>query len=165
METTAYSSSVENFEDTLRTSDSYVQDMLNFYHEGWSARGEDDLIKIEKRVKANIVTTLIYTFELFHKFHSLQLIPTSAFIKLENPTSILVLFAVSNEDFVDRKLMEVYRASHKIEKAIRSDSFRVSFSITYNNAGSLNTECLNSDGFFKIKLPTRELLEESTRRA
>lgn len=166
METTSYPSSVDNFEDTLRTSDSYVQDMLNFYHEGWSARGEDDLIKIEKRVKANIVTTLTYTFELFQKFHLLQIVPKSAFIKLENPTSILVLFAVSNEDFVNRKLLEVYHASHRIEKAVKSDSFRVSFSITYDNDGSLDSECLKSDGFFRIELPAREpLLEESTRRA
>lgn len=161
METTAYSSSVENFEDTLRTSDSYVHDMLS----GWSNRGEDDLSKFEKRVKANIVTTLTYTVELFNRSISEGISPKSIFLKLNNPTSIFVLLAVSDDDYISRKLSEIYKTAHRIEKATKSDSFRLSFSIIADAEDEINTECLNSDGYFKIDLPPRDLFQESPRRA
>lgn len=161
----AYPSSVDNFEDTLRTSDSYVYDMLSFYQEGWSARGQDDLAKLEKRVKANLITTLTYMVELFNYALSLNINPLSVFLKLNNPTSIFVLFAVSDDDYVNRKLSEIYKTAHKIEKATKSESFRVNFSIISDSEDELNIECLNSDGYFKIDLPPRELFQESTRTA
>ena len=139
---------VENIENTLKNSDSYVHDMLKFYEEGWEARGVDDKERFEARIKANVINTLTYINEVLKYFKELNLHPQSAHIKLENPNSQTVLISVPLEDYVNLELLKIYNHTHKIEKSSRSDNYRVSFSITYDD-GTLDSDCLVSEGFVK----------------
>jgi len=139
---------VEDLENTLKNSDTYVKDMLKFYEEGWDARGIDDKEKFQARVKANVITTLTYISEVIKQFNALNLHPKTAHIKLETPSSQTVLFSVPVEDFTNKELLKIYTYTHNIEKTSRSDNYRVAFSIAYDN-GALDSECLASEGFVK----------------
>jgi hypothetical protein len=139
---------VENIENTLKKSDSYVHDMLKFYEEGWEARGIEDKEKFEGRIKANVINTLTYINEVLNYFKELNLHPKSAHIKLENPNSQTVLISVPLEDYINSELLKIYKHTHKIEKSSRSDNYRVSFSIAYDD-GTLDSDCLSSEGFVK----------------
>ena len=139
---------MENLEDTLKNSDSYVNDMLKFYEVGWDARGIDDRKNFEARLKANVVTTVTYINEVIKEFNTLKLSVNEAYMKLENPNSLSVLFSVPNEVFLDKAIYSVYKHTHLIEQKSRSDNYRVAFSVTYDD-GTLDKECLASEGFIK----------------
>jgi hypothetical protein len=91
---------------------------------------------------------MTYVSEVLQYFKDLNLKPQSAHIKLENPNSQSVLISVPLDDYLNRDLLKVYTKTHKIEQERRSDNYRVSFSISYDD-GSLNSECLLSEGFVK----------------
>lgn len=148
MEISSNSEEVDNLEQTLKNSDSYVHDMLKFYEEGWDARAVDDLEKFTSRLKANVVFTLTYINEVLAYFKELNLHPKTAHIKLQNPNSQAVLISVPVEDYLNKSLLQVYNKTHQIEQSSRSDNYRVSFSITYDD-GNLDYDCLISDGFVK----------------
>lgn len=148
MEANSKTVDVEDLEHTLKNSDSYVKDMLKFFEEGWDARGVDDKAKFEARIKANVVTTLTYTNEVIQQFFKLNLHPQSVHIKLENPNSQSVLFAVPKDDFMKKDLLKIYSFTHKIEKSSRSDDYRVAFSVTYDD-GTLDEDCLQSEGYIR----------------
>jgi|GEM_PF-3220290 len=140
---------VENLENTLKNSDTYVHDMLKFYEEGWDARGHDDKEQFRNRLQANVITTLTYTNEILKYFiNELKLKPLSAHIKMENPNSQSVLISVPLDVYMNDDLLKVYKYAHNIEKSSRSDNYRVSFGITYDD-GYLDNDCLHSDGFIK----------------
>lgn len=164
MKTTSINLDVENLENTLKNSDDYVKDMLEFYDEGWNggweARGADDLDKFKARLKANVVNTLTYISEIIKQFHAAELKPLAAYIKLENPKSQIVLISVSLEDYLKKELLPVYSYIHSIEKTSRSENYRVAFTVTYDD-GSLCTDTLAAEGF--VKTHTLPEVEESAR--
>ncbi|MEO6977776.1 MAG: hypothetical protein ABI113_05330 [Mucilaginibacter sp.] len=139
---------LENLENTLKHSDSYVHDMLQFYGEGWDARGTDDKKNFEARLKANVITTITYISEVIDQFAKSKLKVEGAFIKLEKPNSLAVLFSVPIETFLDKALYSVYKYIHSIEQKSRSENYRIVFSVSYDD-GSLDSECLLSEGFIK----------------
>src|SRR5580700_4148930 len=99
---------LDNLETTLKNSDSYVHDMLQFYEDGWDARGIDDRKSFEARLKANVVTTITYINEVIKVFTKNELKVDGAYIKLERPNSFTVLLSVPIETFLDKALYKVY---------------------------------------------------------
>lgn len=140
---------IENLEAALHSD---VDQMLMAYETGWSERGIDDKKKFEDRVKVNVDNTLNYVKEVISYFRKLSLPVNGAFMKLERANSLAVLLTVPVETFVDEKLLQVYSYTHDIERHSRSDDYRVSFSITYND-GTLNNDGLLADGFFALMKP------------
>lgn len=148
MESNTKPMDVENLENTLKNSDSYVHDMLQFYEVGWDARGADDKKNFEARVKANVITTVTYINEVINEFTKNELKVDGAFIKLERPNSFAVLFSVPIETFISKSLYNIYQYTQDIEQTSRSENYRVVFSVSYDD-GELDTECLVSEGFVK----------------
>lgn len=137
---------IGNLEATFRSD---VDEMLMAYETGWAERGLDDKNKFEARVKINVNNTVNYTKEVFSYFRKLNLSTDNAFIKLERANSLAVLITVPVETFMSDMLLDIYSFTHDIERHSRSDDYRVSFSITYND-GDINEDALLSDGFFKL---------------
>ncbi len=151
-------------EATLKNSDEYVKDMLQFYEEGhsngWEARGTNDRNLFEARLKANVISTLTYVNEVIKVCDKVGIQILSAYIKLENPKSMQVLLSVPLADYLKKELRDVYKHIHLIEKSSRSDDYRVGLSITYDD-GSLDADTLTAEGF--IQTHSTENLEEAAR--
>ncbi|WP_165825380.1 hypothetical protein [Pedobacter yonginense] len=140
---------IDNLEDSLKND---VDEMLSAYQTGWSERGIDDRKQFELRLKTNIANTINYIKEVISQFRKLELRVNGAFIKLERPNALSVILTVPIATFLDDKLLQVYSITHSIEKQSRSDDYRISFSITYNDGG-LNNDALLADGFFGLMKP------------
>jgi len=126
--------------------------MLMAYETGWIERGIDDNRQVESRIKTNIDNTLNYIKEVISHFRRLHLALNGAFIKVERPNSFSVIMTVPSQTFVDENLLQIYSITHEIEKASRSNDYRVSFTITYND-GDINNDALLADGFFDLMRP------------
>ena len=85
-------------------------------------------------------------------FRRLQLALNGAFIKVERPNSFSVIMTVPSQTFVNENLLQIYSITHEIEKASRSNDYRVSFTVTYND-GDINNDALLADGFFGLMRP------------
>jgi hypothetical protein len=137
---------INNLEASFKSD---VDEMLMAYETGWAERGIDDKNKFQARVKVNVDNTVNYTKEVVSYFRKLKLAINGAFIKLERTNSLSVLITVPVETFMNEMLLDVYSFTHDIERHSRSDDYRVSFSVTYND-GDINEDALLSDGFYRI---------------
>lgn len=140
---------IDRIEDLLKSD---VDEMLLAYETSWSERGIEDIRQAESRLKTNINNTINYIKEAVSHFRKLDLKVNGAYIKIERVNSLSVIITVPVESFIDEKLLQVYSFTHSIERHSRSDDYRVSFSITYND-GSINNDALLADGFFGLMKP------------
>lgn len=152
METNQNNFNVDDLEESLKSD---VSEMLLAYETGWSERGIDDKNKFEERVKLNVDNTVNYTKEVIGYFRKLDLPVNGAFIKIERANSLSVIITVPTKTFINEKLLQVYSFTHDIQKRSRSDDYRVSFTVTYNE-GDLDVDALLSDGFFGLMKPVNE---------
>jgi hypothetical protein len=141
--------SSHSWEESIARSDDYVKDMLSFFDEGWDARGADDKKKLQNRIKANIFTTFTYIEEIVELIRENSFTPKSVFAKMDNPTSAIVLLAVTLEDYVNPGFLQIYDYASEIESKSKSENYSISFSMTFDD-GSFNEECIKSDGFADI---------------
>jgi len=162
METTSYPLSMDNIEDNIKNSDSFVAELIRSFDEGWAARGKDDLERYHDRLKANIMNTVTYLLEVFKYCTVINIYPVSAFVKIEDPQSMAVLLTVTMDNYLNRKLLKLHGKTIDIEQSSRSEDYTLSFSVVCDY-GSLNEESLNCDGFIKIDLPDFEQLKEESR--
>jgi hypothetical protein len=140
---------IDRLEDSLKGD---VDQMLLAYETGWSERGIDDQKQFEDRVKTNVNNTINYVKEVISHLRKLELVINGAYIKIERVNSLSVIITVPVETFLDEKLLQVYSFTHSIERHSRSDDYRVSFSITYDD-GSMDPDALLADGYFGLLNP------------
>lgn len=146
---------VATLEESLKNSDNYVHDMLKFYQEGWVGRGTEDKKQFTARLQANIVATLAYTTEVYDFLAKINLVPTSIYIKIEDPRFHFVLVEVTLEDFLNESLLDVYSVANLIEKSSESDNYKINFSITYVQEGK-DAEFMLSEGYYSAQISLNE---------
>lgn len=134
--------------DRINDSDDYIKDMMSFYKNGWSDRGEDDERKVKDRIKANIILTLNYVDEIITQLSKMNLDANCVYLKINTFVKQTVLISVPIEKYLDNNFSAIYSVASKIEKSSRSENYSVRFNFTFDD-GNIDEENLKGDGFHK----------------
>jgi len=140
---------VYNRELPIVNSDSYVEEMLSFFQEGWTERGKDEVEKSKEKFRKNVALSLNYTNDVIFELSKLDIQPVSIYIKAENVNSLIVLIVISQLNYICNNFNNIFEITHLIELKNRSEDYAIKFDFTFDS-NHLDTEAIYSDGFINI---------------
>lgn len=149
MSTTFFSSHPNTQSYRAHHPNNYVMGMVEYLQEGWDNDDFEEIDAIKERLHTNVKLSLGYIDEIIIELSKLDIKPKSVFIRSKSIISQNILISLSPNDQLKNKFSEIYCVSAKMESNSRSESYKLSFTFTFDN-GHLNEEVLACAGYLPV---------------
>lgn len=127
----------------------------NHVIDAYFAGHKDGLEQNEKLIMDKLVSNINlsgdFTNELIEKMKGIGVTPTQAYLKINSWDDFTILMVVTEEDFLNENIFNVYNLITEFESSKKSEFFNISVSLL-DSDGEHNEDCIMSDGYnFKFK--------------